>query len=78
MAKPNHLAFEVVLHREKDGGYWVEVPRLKGCLSQGDSREDALKNVREAIELYLETLGDYKPREMKKNEVEVHTVVICA
>ena len=78
MTKTNPLAFEVVLHREEDGGYWVEVPRLKGCVSQGDNRDDALKNIREAIELYLETIGDYKPREMKKNEVEVHTVVVGA
>ncbi len=78
MAKTNPLAFEVVLHREKDGGYWVEVPQLKGCVSQGDSRKEALKNIREAIELYLETVGAYVPREMKKNEVEVHTVVVGA
>ncbi len=78
MGKANPLAFKVVLHREKDGGYWVEVPQLKGCVSQGDNREDALKNVQEAIELYLETIGTYVPREMKKNEVEVHTVVVGA
>ena len=78
MEKTNPLAFEVVLHREKDGGYWVEVPELKGCVSQGDNREDALKNIREAIELYLETVGAFVPRELKKNEVEIHTVVVGA
>ncbi len=78
MAKSNPLAFKVVLHREEDGGYWVEVPSLKGCYSQGNTRDDALKNVQEAIELYLETLGVYKPREMKKNEVEIDTVLVGA
>ncbi len=78
MVKTNPLAFKVVLHREKDGGYWVEVPQLRGCVSQGDSRADALKNIREAIELYLETVGAYKPREMKMNEVEIDTVLVGA
>ena len=46
----------VVVHKEEDGGYWVEVPALAGCYSQGETVAEALENVREAIELYLETL----------------------
>jgi predicted RNase H-like HicB family nuclease len=72
------MAFKVVLHRETDGGYWAEVPQLKGCYSQGNSREDVLQNVQEAIELYLETVGAYKPKEMKANEVEIDTVLVGA
>ncbi|GIU75821.1 MAG: HicB family protein [Bryobacteraceae bacterium] len=42
---------------EKDAhGYYAWCPELKGCQSQGASLEDALANIREAIELYLETL----------------------
>ena len=42
---------------EKDQyGYFVYVPALKGCVSQGDTFEEALKNIKEAIELYLEDL----------------------
>ena len=37
-----------------EGGYTVYVPALPGCISEGDSKKEALKNIREAIELYLE------------------------
>jgi len=43
-----------VLEKQKEGGYTVYVPSLPGCISQGENREDALKNIKEAIELYLE------------------------
>ena len=39
---------------EEDGGYTVIVPSLPGCISEGDTREEALKNIRQAIEIYLE------------------------
>ena len=45
------MRYTVVLEQELDGGYVVSVPALPGCLSQGDSRVDALANVREAIQL---------------------------
>lgn len=44
----------VLFEQEKDGGYSVSVPSLPGCFSQGDTFEEALKNIHEAIELYLE------------------------
>ncbi len=44
---------------EKDeNGYYAYVPELKGCYSQGDSFEEALQNIREAAELYVESLDD--------------------
>ena len=46
--------FAVLFEEEKDGGYSVSVPSLPGCFSQGDTFEKALKNIQEAIELYLE------------------------
>ena len=48
------MAYTVVLRRELDGGYVAFVPALPGCISQGDSRKEALDNVREAIEVYVE------------------------
>lgn len=48
--------YEVVLQPESDGGYSVSVPQLPGCFSQGDTREEALAMIKEAIELYLESL----------------------
>ncbi len=50
------MEYSVVVHEAEEGGVWVEVPALPGCYSQGESVEEALGNVREAIALYLETL----------------------
>jgi hypothetical protein len=51
MEKP--ARYTVILERERDGGYVATVPVLPGCVSQGDTREQALENIREAIELYV-------------------------
>ena len=48
------MEIKVILEKQEEGGYTVYVPSLPGCISQGESREDALKNIKEAIELYLE------------------------
>ncbi len=50
------MKYTVVLQREHDGGYVVSVPALPGCVSQGDTREEALKNIQEAAKLYLEDI----------------------
>jgi predicted RNase H-like HicB family nuclease len=44
----------VVLEKQEEGGYTVYVPSLPGCISQGETKEEAIKNIKEAIELYLE------------------------
>jgi len=46
--------FKVVLEPSEEGGYTVYVPALPGCVSEGDTIQEALQNIREAIELYLE------------------------
>jgi predicted RNase H-like HicB family nuclease len=48
------MTFKVVLEPSEEGGYTVYVPALPGCVSEGDTIEQALQNIREAIELYLE------------------------
>lgn len=72
------MKYTVVLQREDDGGYVASVPALPGCVSQGDSREEALKNIEEAIEVYLEDVkaaGEPIPAEDGREYVEVHTGV---
>lgn len=49
--------FEVILQPEEEGGFSVSVPRLPGCASQGETREEALSMIKEAIEGYLESLA---------------------
>ena len=41
---------DVVIHQAEEGGYWVEVPSIPGCATQGDDIEELLKNVGEAVE----------------------------
>ncbi len=58
--------FTVILEREEDGGYHAFCPALKGCHTQGDTLEEALANIREAMEAYLESLrarGETVPSE---------------
>ena len=50
------MEYSVVIHNAEEGGFWVQVPALPGCYSQGESIPETLENVNEAIALYLETL----------------------
>jgi predicted RNase H-like HicB family nuclease len=62
------LRCTVVLEAEPGGGYVVSVPALPGCVSQGESRSEALQNAREAITAYIEELrsrGEVIPVEVK-------------
>lgn len=52
------MKLRVVLEPSEEGGYTVYVPSLPGCVSEGDTEEEALVNIREAIELYLEPVDD--------------------
>lgn len=58
--KQTVLKFNAVFLEEEDGGYSISVPVLPGCLSQGDTFEEGLTNIKEAIELYIEDEVEYK------------------
>ena len=63
------MKLTVVLESQEEGGYTVYVPSLKGCVSQGETKEEALRNIKEAIELYLESdtneLIEFKGEQVK-------------
>jgi predicted RNase H-like HicB family nuclease len=52
------MQYTVIVHNAEEGGYWVEVPLLPGCYSQGETIDEALNNVREAIEVHIQSLKD--------------------
>lgn len=52
------MKLQVVLEPSEEGGFTASVPSLPGCISEGETREDALRSIREAIELYLEPVDD--------------------
>jgi predicted RNase H-like HicB family nuclease len=70
------MKYTVILERQADGGYVVSVPVLPGCVSQGDTREEALANIHEAIDLYVEDCllaGDPIQQEDSLEYVELKT-----
>ena len=52
------MILKVVLEPSDEGGFTVYVPSLPGCISEGNTKEEALANIREAIQLYLEPVDD--------------------
>ena len=57
----NHT-LQIIIEQDKDG-YFAYVPELKGCHTQGDSKEEVMKHIKEAIDLYWSTL---RPAEIKR------------
>ena len=71
---PQAHEFPVVLTPDEDGGFVVECPIIPGCISQGDSREEALLHIREAIQLCLtnrEAEGWELPVEIEVTKIAV-------
>lgn len=52
------MQLRVVLEPSDEGGYTALVPSLPGCISEGNTREEALSNIRQAVQLYLEPIED--------------------
>jgi predicted RNase H-like HicB family nuclease len=52
------MQLKVVLEPSEEGGFTVYVPALPGCVSEGETVEESLENIREAVELYLEPVDD--------------------
>ena len=65
------MKLKIYLEPSDDGGYTAIVPSLPGCISEGDTKEEALKNIREAIELYLEPVADDTFKVTHAEEVEL-------
>ena len=52
------MKIKVILHEETDGGYWAEVPALPGCVTEGDTYEEVVSNLTEAIEGWLSVAAE--------------------
>ncbi len=69
------MKYRVLIEQDEDGMYVAEVPALPGCISQGQTREEVVENIREAIAAYLESLeahGDPIPPPITEEVVEVN------
>jgi predicted RNase H-like HicB family nuclease len=66
------MQFNVVLDRDEDGMWVVECPAIPGCVSQGKTKQEALKNIKEAIQLCLEVRAERGlPLTIETKQVEV-------
>lgn len=74
--KINGRQFPVVVTKDEDGFYVAECAALPGCYSQGKTLTEALKNVREAIALCLETTPMRSAHKLTMNEVSMHTIAV--
>jgi predicted RNase H-like HicB family nuclease len=64
------MSYKVNIVIEKDEhGFYAYCPELEGCQTQGDSLEEVLKNIKEAIELYLETLSEEEKKAFLSKEI---------
>ena len=70
------MRYSVIVHSAEESGFWVEVPALPGCYSQGESVEESLENVTEAIELYLEAVRD-EGRDAPRDSEVVYQVSVA-
>ena len=69
MKRKRVYEFDVIIMEDESGGYIALVPALPGCHTQGDTIDEVLRNIREAIELYLETLADEEREELLNQRV---------
>ena len=65
------MKLRVMLEPSEDGGFTVTVPAFPGCISEGNSREEALANIAEAVQLYLEPVEDDAPITRDAEVVEI-------
>ena len=73
----NRMSYKVSIVIEKDEhGYYAYSPELEGCQSQGGSWEDAIANIKEAVELYLETLSKDEIKECLSREILTTTLQV--
>ena len=72
------MQFNAIIEHDQDG-FFAYIPALKGCVSQGDTLEEALSNIKEALELYLEDIDDQEKMQLTESSyiiapIEVDTV----
>lgn len=67
------MKLKVEIHTDPDGGFWARVPALRGCVTEGDTREELMANLREAVEGWLEAAAEDNVLEQgaELTEVEV-------
>ena len=61
------MEYTLIIHNAEEGGYWAEVPALEGCYSQGETIEEAMINIKEAIQSHIIALQEEGMQPPKDN-----------
>lgn len=61
------MKLDIIFEKQKEGGYTAYVPALPGCISEGNTKAESMKNIREAISLYLEEINRSTLKELVKS-----------
>ena len=70
------MKFKVILEEAEEGGYVIYAPSLPGCVSQGESKEEAIENIKEAIEVYLDIDDAKIEAEIQNKRAEVVEIIV--
>jgi predicted RNase H-like HicB family nuclease len=70
------LSYRILLKKEAEGGYTVIVPVLPGCVTYGDTIEEAIKMAKEAIQLYIESLQEHGEEIPTEEETMEYTLTV--
>lgn len=65
------MKLKVVVHEAEEGGYWAEVPAIPGCVTQGETYEELLRNVHEAVEACLSVDVKQPATSAKQRVIEI-------
>ncbi|MBW4630337.1 MAG: type II toxin-antitoxin system HicB family antitoxin [Iphinoe sp. HA4291-MV1] len=65
------MKFKAIVHQAEEGGYWAEVPALPGCITEGDTWEELMANLKDAIEGWLEVANESHSIEDAAQVVEI-------
>ncbi|NJM73354.1 MAG: type II toxin-antitoxin system HicB family antitoxin [Scytonema sp. RU_4_4] len=65
------MKFKAFVHQAEEGGYWAEVPALPGCITEGDTWEELMANLKDAIEGWLEVANESHSIEDAVQVVEI-------
>ncbi|QQS28003.1 MAG: type II toxin-antitoxin system HicB family antitoxin [Sphingobacteriales bacterium] len=66
----------VIIEHDLDSGYYAYCPDFEGCQTQGDTLGDVIQNIREAAELYLETLTDEEKEQLYQKRIYTTTLAL--
>lgn len=65
------MRIKAIIHQAQEGGFWAEVPALPGCITEGDTMEEVLANLKDAIQGWLEVANSSQKVESSDQIVEI-------